>query len=105
MRSMILLSLLLGGCATSVGGIRQEPVVQTYSSAKAPRDIAQCLQHIMPGLQVDLGDNYYSVSNRNQFGSILINWLITERSGGGSTIELRKTNSIASGVNRATECF
>ena len=104
MRSIILFAFLLGGCANSVGGIRQEPVAQTYNSAHAPKDVAQCLQRIMPGLQVDLGDNYYSVSNRNQFGSILINWFITPENG-GSRVELRKTNSIAPGINRATECF
>lgn len=94
----------LAGCATSVGGIRQEPVVQTYESSHPPKEVALCLQRMMPGLDVDLGENYYSVSNRNQFGSILMNWLITPR-GDGSTIELRKTNSIAAGMKRATECF
>lgn len=105
MRAIIAVSLLLGGCATSVGGIRQEPVFQTYTSTKEPRELAQCLQGIMPGVQVDLGENYYSVSNRNGWGSILINWYITQREGGGSNIEVRRTNSIAPGINRATECF
>jgi hypothetical protein len=105
MRVIVGLSLVLCGCATSVGGIRQEPVVASYQSAKAPREVAQCLQSKMPGLQLDLGDDYYSVSNRNQFGSILNNWLIMERAEGGSLIEFRKTNSIAPGMNEATECF
>jgi hypothetical protein len=104
MRPIILSVLLLGGCATSVEGIRAEPVAQTYASAKAPLDIAKCLQEGMPRLDVELGDGFVSVSNRNQFGAILMNWLITETPT-GSTIELRKTNSITGGQEMGVRCF
>lgn len=103
-RPIILSFLLLGGCATSTEGIRAEPVSETYSSAKAPLDIARCLQEQTPGLDLELGDGFVSVSNRNQFGAILMNWLIRETAG-GSTIELRKTNSLTGGQAMATRCF
>jgi hypothetical protein len=97
-------ALALSGCATTSAGIEAEPVVATYTSTNAPTVVARCLQEAMPGLDIELGDHQVSVSNRNQFGSILMNWLIKETSS-GSTIELRKTNSIAPGREKATACF
>lgn len=94
----------LSGCATSVGGIKAEPVVATYRSEKSPLVVARCLQETMPGLDIELLDREVSVSNRNQFGSILMNWLISEE-GSGSIIELRKTNSVAPGMSKATVCY
>lgn len=104
MRPIILSVLLLGGCATSVEGIRAEPVSETYASAKPPLEIAKCLQKGMPRLDVELGDGFVSVSNRNQFGSILMNWLITETAT-GSIVELRKTNSITGGERMGADCL
>lgn len=58
----------------------------------------------MPGLDIYPGENEVSVSNKNQFGSILMNWLIRPTLT-GSIIDVRKTNSIAPGMNKATSCF
>lgn len=104
MRTIIFGTLLLCGCATSTEGIQGEAVNETYTSAKAPLVIARCLQEEMRDLDLELGDGFVSVSRRNQFDSILLNWMIRETPT-GSTIELRKTNSIAGGEHRATHCF
>lgn len=103
-KPLILSILLLGGCAHSVEGIRQEPVHKTYSSAKAPNQVAQCLQERLSGLSAEIGSDYVSVSRENQFGSILINWFI-QAAPHGSAIELRRTNSIAGGIDTAEGCF
>lgn len=97
-------SLLASACAHSVEGIEQHPVVKSYSSAQAPDVVARCLQSKMPGLHLEIVDGGYSVSNKNQFGAIIMNWRIRQTST-GSTIELRKTNSIAPGVSKAEACF
>jgi hypothetical protein len=83
--------LALSGCATRVGQMRQEAVDWAYTSDKPPHEIAACMQRVFPRLSIDLGPDYYSVSSRNQYDSIII--------------ELRRTNSIAPGVAAVEECF
>lgn len=101
---LIPLVLLLSACATTPEGIRREAIDQTLASAKSPMEIARCLKDLMPGLDIYPGDHEVSVSNKNQFGSILINWRLIE-DGTGSKVEIRRTNSIAPGINRSTRCF
>lgn len=97
-------TMLVAGCATTPEGIQREAVVATHQSAKAPIEIAQCMKDLMPGLDVYPGADEISVSNKNQWGSILLNWRII-KTATGSTIEVRKTNSIAPGMALATRCF
>lgn len=105
MRNIILIVLLLGGCATTTEGIGREAVNETYASSKPPLDVARCLQEAMSDLDIELFENgAVSVSRRNQFGSVLLNWFIRP-SPSGSAIELRKANSLAPGQDRATRCF
>lgn len=56
------------------------------------------------GLDIEFMDDAVSVSNRNPYGSILINWMILP-SASGSTIEVRKTTGITAGIAKATACF
>lgn len=102
----IYLAPLLGltACATTVGGIMKEDVVATYSSAKAPLEVAKCMQAQARGLDIEFPDPNISVSSRNPYGSILINWLIRPTPT-GSTIEVRKTSGITPGIAQAETCF
>ncbi len=104
MRVVVFAALALAGCAHSIEGIEKEPVRETYTSTKAPLVIARCLQEAMPGLDIQIKDGFVSVSNRNQFGAILMNWIVRETAT-GSAIEMRKTNGIAPGVEKSKVCF
>jgi type IV pilus biogenesis protein CpaD/CtpE len=104
MRTVIFCALLLSGCAASTEGIRQEAINASYTSDRPPTEVTRCLQDQISDLQVELGDGYISASKENQFGAILLNWFIQETPT-GSSIELRKTNSIAGGEDRAERCF
>lgn len=97
-------ALLVSGCATSIPGIQREPVQATYTSAKQPLEIARCFKAKMPGLDVYPGENEVSVSNKNQFGAILMNWTIRPVPE-GSVIDLRKTNSMTPGQAQMEQCF
>jgi hypothetical protein len=105
MRNIVIgVAALLSGCATTPEGIQKEKVDLAYTSTKEPMAVARCLKDLMPAVDVYPGNDYVSVSNKNQFGSILINWLIRETPT-GSTIEVRRTNSIAPGIALATRCY
>lgn len=97
-------TVILTGCATTVGGIMKEDVVATYTSAKSPLEVAKCMQAQARGLDIEFPDPNVSVSARNPYGSILINWLIRPTSG-GSTIEVRRTTGITPGIAQMTTCF
>lgn len=105
MRVLVLAAFLVSGCAHTAEGIALETVDASYTSAKAPVAIAGCLKDLMHGLDVaPKQDGSFSVSNRNQFGAIIQNWLI-KPAATGSTIEFRRSNKIAPGMTEATRCY
>jgi hypothetical protein len=93
------------GCAASPDRTREShPVFKSYTSSSAPEVVAKCLQKELPGLNAEFGDGEIVVTNRNQFGTILIAWYI-RASGSGSSIDVRRAQSVAPGITKAERCF
>lgn len=103
-RGLLIVAVLLSSCATAPEKILSDkPPMKIYESTKSPTEIVQCMNNNLH-LPAEARNGDWSISNKNSFGSILINWYVRAK-GTGSVIELRRTQSMAPGISAAERCF
>ncbi len=100
---LILAALPLAACATPATA--GEPDA-TYTSAKAPAEIAACIADAMrvrPKVK-SLDGGGLSVVRKNNFGMAMVRWDIRPTAT-GSTVEFNDRIGINSGREKAERCF
>lgn len=103
MRTLAFLpALALAACATPAHA--GEPDA-TYTSAKAPAEIAACIDDLLRHAKSrKLGEGHYEAYRKNGFGMTMVRWDI-RATPTGSTIEFHDRIGINSGRDKATRCF
>lgn len=100
------LALPLAACATSAAGLAKGDVDATYSSAKAPEDVAGCLAN---ELKADndlfrLADGHYVLTRKNGYGIPTVRWDFI-READRTRIELRTSLPVGSGQDKLRGCL
>ncbi len=65
MRHSLLLFIALGGCTTSPAGFRSSTPVATYTTAKLPKAVAQCLQGTLGSVALVRRGNRAHITSRD----------------------------------------
>lgn len=94
-------ALALAACATPAHA--GEPDA-TYTSAKAPAEIAACIDEIRNTKTREIAPGHFRIERKNGIGIALVRWDI-RASGTGSTIEYDAKLGIATGKGAAERCF
>lgn len=105
-KAVILLALLLPGCAMSAAGMAEDEIDLTLTSAKAPDIIAGCVASNLMGFtdSIRLGERHYMVVRKNSFGAPIVRWDFI----GGETetrVELRSSLPVNHGTDDVRRCL
>lgn len=99
--ALTLAAVALSGCATSAHA--GEPDA-TYTSAKAPAEIAACVDQIRNTSTREIAPGHFRIQRKNGFGIALVTWNI-RATATGSSIEYDAKVGIATGRGDAERCF
>lgn len=103
MRTLIALSAFtLAACATPASA--GEPDA-TYTSAKAPAEIAACIDDTLRATKSrQVAPGHYEATRKNGFGMVMARWEI-RATPTGSTVEFNDRIGVNSGREKAERCF
>jgi hypothetical protein len=98
--------MLLSGCATSAAGLMKGKVEQSWTSDKAPQQLAGCLASKLIGTNPVFQDEsgHYVVVRNNSYGIPITRYDIYAV-GGRTTVELRSSLSLNKGADKLETCL
>lgn len=104
--ALVPLALALTGCATSADGIRKGEVEKSWSSQKAPQQVAGCVASKLIGSNPVFQDEdgHYVVVRNNGYGIPMVRYDIFERDG-STTVELRSNLGAFRGSDKLESCL
>ena len=103
MRYLVILPLL-AGCAMTDDGLGQRPVIASYQSIKAPRDVADCLSRTVTLRPIEPSGDGYITLRKNPYGSPMSRYDVV-RVDAGSRVDVRSNASFAAGLDKVSACL
>lgn len=99
---LILAALPLAACSTTAQAGGPDA---TYTSAKAPAEIAACIDDTLRATKSrQVGPGHYEATRKNGFGMVMVRWDI-RATPTGSAVEFNDRLGINSGREKAERCF
>jgi hypothetical protein len=97
---------LLGGCASSQGGMLEQSALQTFVSRKNPGEVAGCVQQsLRGGPTMGTDGKAFWVTRQNGLGTVVRYDFLPNSSGNGTTVEYRSRLKINNGLDKVQSCL
>lgn len=101
---LVLALPLLIGCATTNAGLAERDPIATYQSAKAPRDLVDCISRTVTWTKIDPEGSGFVTFRRNPYGVPMTRYDVKPGEA-GSELVIRSNASFAAGLDKVSACL